>query len=164
MSGIDLKALRSLALRQREARVPVPEITALAAHLGLEVGPEGLVWTVRGLTGEEVARVNDLNSRPEVIAAAAEVLAGRAGSQSQTADAMRGLLGLSADTPLDLAQRFDRLVFGSVDVAVERSDCVWLFHHFPALGYRLTNKILELTGAGSDVAKPPHSTPTPESA
>lgn len=161
---IDLKALRGLDLHPREARVPVPEIGAVAAQLGLEPGPEGWVWTVRGLTGEEVARVNELNSRPEVIQAAAEALAGRSGGKADTAEALRDLLGLGEATPLDLAQRFDRLVFGSVDVALERADAVWLFHHWPALGYRLTNKILELTGGGAELAKPPRSTPIPESA
>jgi hypothetical protein len=118
---------------------------------------------VRGLTGEEVARVNDINSRPEIISAAAEVLASRAGGAGATADAIKRLVGMGEETPLDLAQRFDRLVMGSVDVPVERAEAVWLFHHFPALGYRLTNQILTLTGEGSELVKPPASTPIPAS-
>lgn len=162
MSAIDLARFRELELAPRTAKLAAPEFAALAQALGLPTEGDALLWEVRGLTGEELAAANALNERPELLVGAVEVIASRSSLKPELVGAIKDLVGLGEETPVDLAKRFDWLRMGSVDPHVDRAEAVWLFTHFPWLGYRLTNLIIELTHAGAQV-KPPHSTPTPAS-
>lgn len=151
----DLERFRAASLSPREARVPVPDLRAWFAN-----GADP-VWTVRGLDGEEIARSNEASQRHALIANAVEALAAAAAKQDQV-DALKTLVGYGAETPAELAKRFDHLVFGSVEPRIDREIAVRLFRAYPIIGYQLTNKILELTGLGPDLGKAPHSTPIPE--
>lgn len=146
----DLQAFRAAQLAPRQAVVPVPDL----AHW-FDGDP---VWTVRGLTGEEIARANDVTNRVRIYAATVEALASAA--RSEQADALKAMMGVT-DVPEDLAKRIDHLTFGSVEPAISREDAVRLFRDYPIVAYQLTNKILELTGAGPDAGKAPRSTPAP---
>lgn len=138
------------SLIPRQARVPVPDL----AHWFSD-GAEP-VWTVRGLTGAEIAKANDAASRTKLFAATVEALASAA--HSDQADALKSLLGADGEPPEDLAKRFDHLTFGSVDPAISRESAVLLFSAFPVVAFQLTNKILELTGQGPDLGKLQRST------
>ena len=146
----DLQAFRAAQLAPRQAVVPVPDL----AHW-FDGEP---VWIVRGLTGEEIARANDVTNRIRIYAATVEALASAA--RSDQADALKMMLGVT-DVPEDLAKRFDHLTFGSVEPEISREDAIRLFRDYPIVAYQLTNKILELTGAGPDAGKAPRSTPAP---
>lgn len=113
---------------------------------------------MRGLTGEEIARANDVTARVRIYAATVDALASAA--RSEQADALKNMLGVT-DVPEDLAKRFDHLTFGSVEPAISREDAIRLFRDYPIVAYQLTNKILELTGVGPDAGKAPRSTPAP---
>jgi len=156
MSGFDLSAFRGAALAPRQAVVSVPEL----AHWY----PDGPAeWTVRGLTGDEIARANEGVSKAALVASAVEALAAGSAARSEQVEAMRGILGIGTDTPADLVKRQQHLVFGSVCPVLDLADAVKLFRDYPVVAYQLTNKILELTGLGADPGKAPHSTPTAES-
>lgn len=114
------------------------------------------IWTVRGLTGHEIALANDAASRIQLFAATVEALASAA--RSDQAAALKRLMGADGEPPEDLAKRYDHLVFGSVEPAIAREDAIALFRWFPVTAYRLTNKILELTGLGAELGKPARST------
>ena len=154
--SFDLDRFRFASLAPRQAAIPVPDLAFSF--------PEGElpVWTVRGLTGEEIARANSASQRYALVANAVEALASAAAAKGDQVDALKTLIGYGTETPEDLAKRFDHLVFGSVDPAVDREMAVKLFASFPIVGYTLTNKILELTGLGPDLGKVPRSTPIPE--
>jgi hypothetical protein len=154
--SFDLNRFRATSLTPRQAVVAVPDL----AHWYGDAEP---VWTVRGLTGEEIARANEANQRATLVAAAVEALASAAGSKTDQTEAMRTLIGYGTETPADLAKRFDHLVAGSVEPQIDREIAVRLFMAYPIVGYTLTNKILELTGLGPDLGKAQPSTPTPES-
>jgi hypothetical protein len=158
MSGFDMERFRGAALAPRQAPVPVPD---LAHWFADGIDP---VWTVRGLTGEEIARSNEASQRSVSIAAAVEALASTAAAKPDQVEALQTLLGYGTETPADLAKRFDHLVFGSIDPSIDREIAVRLFQSYPVAAYHLTNKILELTGMGPDLGKAPRSTPIPESA
>lgn len=151
--SFDLERFRTLTLTPRQAQVPVTELAAL-------FGEAPPLWTVRGLTGEELARANDASARAKLYAATVEALASAA--HSEQADALKTLMGVN-EVPEDLAKRFDHLTFGSVDPAISREDAGRLFASHPIVAYQLTNKILELTGQGADLGKALHSTDTPTS-
>ena len=145
--SFDLERFRGTALVPRQATVPVPDLAAFFAD---DAEP---VWTVRGLTGEEIARCNEAQARHATITAAVQALANSAAAKSDTVDALQSLIGYGTDVPEDLAKRFDHLTFGSVAPAIDRALAVKLFAAYPIVAYTLTNKILELTGLGPDVGK-----------
>jgi hypothetical protein len=153
----DLNRFRQAALAPRQAAVPVPDLRFFF--------PEGAdpVWVVRGLTGEEIARANESNQRSGLIAAAVQALSNAASAKAEQTEALQALIGYGTDVPQDLAKRFDHLVFGSVDPAIDRETAVRMFNSYPIVAYQLTNRILELTGEGPDLGKLPPSTATPES-
>jgi hypothetical protein len=151
----DLNAFRGAALSPREATVPVPDLSAFF--------PDGVepVWTVRGLTGEEIARANESSARYATIAAAVDALAAAGAAKADQVESLKTLIGYGNEVPNDLAKRFDHLTFGSVEPAIDRESAVKLFSAYPIIAYTLTNKILELTGLGPDLGKAPVSTATP---
>lgn len=153
--SFDLERFRGSLLAPRTARVDVPDLAHWFA------GGADAAWTVRGLTGEEVARSNEASQRHAIIGHAVEALAA-ASNKGDQVDAMRSLIGYGAETPADLAKRFDHLVFGSVEPAIDREIAVRLFQAYPVIGYQLTNKILELTGLGPDLGESPRSGSTRE--
>lgn len=143
----DLERFRGASLAPRQATVPVPDLAAFFAD-----GAEP-VWTVRGLTGEEIARCNESTARHAAIAATVQALANSAAAKSETVEAMQTLIGYGTDVPDDLTKRFDHLTFGSIQPVIDRALAVKLFAAYPIVGYTLTNKILELTGLGPDLGK-----------
>lgn len=153
--SFDLNRFRADAgkLGPRQAAIPVPDL----AHW-FDGDP---IWTVRGLTGIEIATANDAGNRSRLYAATVEALASAA--HSDQADALKRLFGADGEPPEDLAKRFDHLVFGSLDPKVAREDAIRLFALYPVVAYQLTNKILELTGLGPDLGKVQRSTDAPMS-
>lgn len=145
--SFDLEGFRGTSLAPRQLSVPVPDLAAF-----FKEGAEP-VWVVRGLTGEEIARANETDTRYRAVAAAVEALANSAAAKSDQADALSSLIGYGDQVPQDLAKRFDHLVFGSVAPEVDRALVVKLFAAYPIVAYTLTNKILELTGLGPDLGK-----------
>lgn len=154
--SFDIERFRSAILAPRQAAVAVPDLK----HWYGNAAP---VWTVRGLTGEEIARANESNQRSSLVAAAIQALANAASARQEQTEALQTLIGYGAETPDDLAKRFDHLVAGSVEPQIDREIAVRLFTSYPIVAYTLTNKILELTGMGPDLGKAPLSTPIPES-
>lgn len=126
------------------AKIPVPDLKHWFAE------GEEPIWEIRGLTGEEWARANDVTGRMEIYRAVVEALASEVRA-SQT-EALKTMMGVS-DVPQDLAKRFDHLMYGSVNPKITRESAVVIFKLYPYIGYLLTNKILELSGQGPDLGK-----------
>ena len=104
-------------------------------------------WVVRGLTGEEMARVNEAQAKSRNLAAAVEALAGN--GHAEKVQALRESLGLSDDSlPADLARRIEMLALGSVDPAIDSQIAAKLFRAHPVVGYELSNRITALSGQG----------------
>lgn len=153
--SFDLERFRQTDFSPRQAQVAVPDLAPFFPD------GEAPVWTVRGLSGEEIARCNESNARYTGIAAAVQALANSAAAKADTVEALQTLIGYGSDVPEDLAKRFDHLTFGSVNPVLDRPAVVKLFAAYPIVAYTLTNKILELTGLGPDLGKALPSTPAP---
>jgi hypothetical protein len=69
--------------------------------------------------------------------------------------AVRKALGLTADTPGEIAKRLEMLTLGSVAPAISLPVAVKLAEAFPIEFLTLTNEISELTGKGAEMVKPP---------
>lgn len=118
------------------------------------------VWTVRGMTGAELARCNDAVAKNRQLSTLAEVLETSTGS---TLGEVKNAIGLGDRVPDEIAKRLENITIGSVSPTVSLPVAVKLAEHFPVEFYLLTNKILELTGLGAQAEKKPTgSGPTPE--
>lgn len=152
--SFDLQRFSQALLSPRQAEVAVPD---LAPWFGPDEPP---AWTVRGLTGDDIARASEAADKAAKIRAAVEsLLAAGEGRR----EAFAAILGVGDDVPDDLIKRYEHLMAGSVEPKCDRELAIKLFATFPFVAYLLTNKILELTGLGADSGKVLGSGPTPES-
>lgn len=128
----------------RKRRVSVP---ALAVFFDDNESPE---WEVRGLTASELHRAMEASRKQGTIESIVKAIAAT-GDQSA---AIRKALGLSGDTPGEIAKRLEMLVMGSVNPVVTLPQAVKLAEAFPIEFLQLTNEITELTGQGYELVKP----------
>jgi hypothetical protein len=123
------------------------EVEALAAFFDEGEKPE---WEVRGLSASEVARAADAARRQSDIGAIVKAIA----NSTDQVTALRKALGLTSDTPGEVARRLEMLVAGSVAPTIDLANAVKLAESFPVEFMALTNVITELTGKGADLVKP----------
>ncbi len=152
--AFDTQRFSTAPLAPRTADVAVPD---LAQWFSPDESP---TWTVRGLTGDDIARANEAADRTAKIRAAMEAMM-QAGAARK--EAFAAILGTGDDVPDDLVKRYEHLIAGSVDPPCDRELAIKLFATFPVVAFQLSNKILELTGLGADLGKAPGSGPTPAS-
>lgn len=107
-------------------------------------------WEVRGLSATELHRAIEAGKRQSSVEAIIKAIAA-SGDQTQ---AVRKALGLTTDTPGEIAKRLELLVLGSVAPKIELPTAVKLAERFPIEFMQLTNDIGELTGQGYDLVKP----------
>jgi hypothetical protein len=129
------------------ARTRVVEVESLAHFFDEGERPE---WVVRGLTSNELHRSLEAGKRQMSLDSIVKAIA-QAGDQ---ADAVRKAIGLTTDTPGEIAKRMEMLVMGSVSPKVELTTVVKLAETFPIEFLMLSNAITELTGQGFDLVKP----------
>ena len=128
----------------RRAKVPVP---ALSDFFDEGETPE---WEVRGLSAVELHKAIEASKRQGSIEAIVKAIA----ANQDQAGAIRSALGLTKDTPGEIAKRLEMLVMGSVAPAVSLPTAVKLAEAFPIEFLTLTNEITDLTGKGADLVKP----------
>jgi hypothetical protein len=148
----DVNKFASTSFKRREEDVPVPDLREW--FKGLKEG-ENPVWRVRGLTGEELARVNEASVRNRNKNAVIEAL--NSDKSEKVTDAIKELIGTSERVPDDLARRLEMLTIGSVAPECSHQVAVKLAEAFPVEFYELTTKITTLTGLGSEPGKPKRS-------
>lgn len=128
----------------RRAKVPVP---AMSDFFDEGETPE---WEVRGLSAVELHKAMEAGKRQGSIEAIVKAIA----ANQDQAGAVRKALGLTKDTPGEIAKRLEMLVMGSVAPAVSLPVAVKLAEAFPIEFLQLTNEISDLTGRGADLVKP----------
>ena len=129
----------------RRAKVPVD---ALAEFFDEGETPE---WEVRGLSAVELHKAIEASKRQGSIEAIVKAIA----ANQDQAGAVRKALGLTKDTPGEIAKRLEMLVMGSVSPKIELPAAVKLAECFPIEFLSLTNEISVLTGKGAELVKPP---------
>lgn len=153
---MDVEAFMQAQLAPRQEEVPVPELAEWFAK------GQAPVWVVRGLAGAELGRANEAaDNGGERLRTAVAALAGEG---TEKASALKALLGVSDDeVPKDISRRIELLTWGSVAPALGangRDVAVRLAEAFPVTFYTLTNRILNLTGKGSEPGKAKRSSRT----
>lgn len=112
-------------------------------------------WTVRGLTANELHRALEAGKRQSSVEAIVAALA----TKANQAEAIRKAIGLTADTPGEMAKRLEMLVLGTVAPTIQLNHAVKLAEALPIEFLTLTNAITELTGQGADLVKPAAALP-----
>lgn len=152
--SFDMKKFMKTEFRDRTEDVPVPDLK--------EWFPEDAeaVIKVRGLTGPEMARVNDAVSRNRNLAGMLEALSSV--NASEKIEALKDSLGFAGKVPDDLAKRVEQLVIAAIDPEFNYEQAVKFFEVYPVEAWQVTNKIMELTGKGktSGESKPSGSETT----
>lgn len=138
--GFDLKKFEAEQYKHRERIVPVPALSAF-----FEDG-EKAEWTVRGLTAIEIAQVRESKKKAQNIEGIIERLASNA--PSEKIEAVLDAMGINSDTPDDYVQRISMLEIASVNPKIKRAHSVRLADVSAMDFYRLTDEIMNLTGAG----------------
>jgi len=153
--AFDIEKFSSADLKQREAEVSVPE---LKDFFGKD---EPTVWIVKGLTGEEHARVNDAVKQNKDLGALVQSLF--SSSTEKKVDAIREAFGMSDEVPDDIVRRIAILRYGSVSPECSQELAVKIAKSFVIVLFNLTTKIMELTGLGSTLGELKASGQTKES-
>lgn len=142
--GFDADRFAAAKFQPRTEAVPVPGLAAFFAE------GEEPTWTVRSLSAVELHRCMEAGRRQSTIESIVKAVA----SQADQVAAVRKALGLSKDTPGEIAKRLEMLAIGSVSPAIELPVAVKLAETFPVEFMLLTNKVTELSGKGADIVKP----------
>lgn len=110
------------------------------------------VFRVRGLTGNELARVHEAVDKHRDIAG---LVSGLLSGQSQEKiDSIRSAIGVTDDVPAEIARRLEMLSIASVDPVISLELAVKFCESYPIEFYSVTGAISELTGQGQLPGKP----------
>jgi len=144
--GFNINKFETSTFNERTFNVDVPELIDFFDK------DDKLEWVVRGLNAEELAIVNDAVDTNNNIGDILSAITSQDGSNKM--DAIKDLIGLSSDNvPSDIVRRFAMLTKGSVNPECPQSIAVKLGQSHPTVLYKLTNKIIELTGLGQKLGE-----------
>ena len=149
--GFDLQRFEKTQFRHREGTVALPGLAEW-----FEGKPEA---TVRGLDGNELARVQEAEAQAKNWQAILEGLAGDA--KREKVAALQELLGRTGDVPGQLVRRIEAAEIGWLDPKMDRGQIVKFASAWPIEFQQLTTEIFRLTGLGKDPGKPAGSGATP---
>ena len=143
--AFDIEKFNTADLKQRQAEIKVPELKDFFED------KSDPVWVVKGLPGEEHARVADAVRQNRDLGTLIQKLF--SGSTEEKVEAIRESLGMSDEVPDDLVRRIALLRYGSVEPECSQELAVKIAKSFVIVLFNLTNKILELTGLGSTLGE-----------
>lgn len=141
----DVTKFQQAKIKPRTAEIKLP---ALAAFF--DDGEEP-IFTVRQLDGYEICQANDARDLARNFQSLVSAMA--AGSSAEKIDAIKSSLGISDETPPDIARRIETMLVATVSPQLDREACVKICQFYPADFYVITNKIAELSGAGGQVGE-----------
>lgn len=149
MSNFDLAAFRKAKFQPREQDVPLAGLTAGGfggyEGEGNDAKPVPVVFKVRGLTADELARADQEADNSKLLVKVAERLAG---SEAEKAQALLDGLGLGDDTPQALAKKLAHVQMAVVEPQLKIQDVVRIADAYPTDFLELSNQIYSLTGQG----------------
>ncbi len=113
---------------------------------------EDLIFHVRGLIGNEMVLVSNTRDTGKFLEMLTDALG--AGNGKEGSKAIRSLLGVfDDDLHPQLKYRVEIVVRGSIDPKIDHALAARLARDFYVVLFRISEKILELTGLGAQVKK-----------
>ena len=138
----------------RSEKVEVPQLKVF-------FGDDEPVWEVRGLTGPELAKVNDASKQNKALT---ELVEGFVSDNIvEQVTSIKEALGLTDSVPDEIVRGISLLRFGSVNPTCSQEMAVKLANVHPVPFYMLWRKVLELTGMGQSLGESKASGQTQES-
>jgi len=153
--GFDSKTFLKERFEDRITDVPVPDLK--------QWFPDSEpVWRVRGLTGDELGRVNEALEKYRNVTA---LITGIVGADpGQKAEAVKEALGIAGHkTPESVVRELELLVAGSVDPPCDMALAIKIKDNFPIEFRQISQAILIATGKGRVPGKSRASGETQES-
>lgn len=144
--GFDVKQFNNSELKLREDAVELP---SLSSFFGKDERP---AFRVRGLSGPEVAKVREVNTKYQAVLKVVQALQS-SGASVESIDKVKDAMGLGDKVPDDYHNRIETLNLGLLEPKLDRQTIVRLAKFFSVEFYTLTDKIRELTGLGPDLGK-----------
>ncbi|VVT02747.1 conserved hypothetical protein [Marinobacter salarius] len=149
MSNFDLANFRKAKFQERVEDVPLSGLTAAGfggyEGDGDEAKPVPVVFRVRGLTAEELAKASQEADKSKLLVKTLEKLAG---SEAEKIQGMMEALGISEDSPPDLAKKLAHVEMAVIAPKLKRQDVVRIAEAYPTDFLELSNQIYDLTGQG----------------
>lgn len=149
MSNFDLAAFRKAKFQPREQDVPLAGLTAGGfggyEGEGDQAQPVPVVFKVRGLTADELARAEQQADNAKLLVKVAE---GLAGSEAERSRALLEGLGLGDDTPKALAQKLAHVQMAVIEPTLKIQDVVRIADAYPTDFLEIYTHIYHLTGKG----------------
>lgn len=138
--GFNTSKFQQARLEQRTDVIKVPEMKAF-----FDEGDDH-IWEVRGLTASELAMANEAMAANKDMGS---IISAIATGGKDKVDAVKELMGLQSDSvPDDIVRRISMLTVASISPEIDQTTAVRLGNTFPTTFYKITNKIIELTGLG----------------
>lgn len=140
--SFDTSKFLAINFKDRTAEVPVSE---LASFFDKDEKP---IWIVKCLSAEDIARANDeVRQNTDIGAIVSALLSAQS---KEKAEAVKELIDIprKEKAPDDVVKRIAHLIYGSVSPVCSRDLAVKIGVNFPVTFYKLTNRILELSGKG----------------
>ena len=154
--SFDARAFLAERFEDRITDVPVPDLKHWF------VAGSAPVWRVRGLTGDELGRVNEALEKYRNVSALVNSLVGA--DPRQKAEAVKEALGIAGQkTPESIVRELELVVIGSVDPICDMQLAVKLKDNFPIEFRQIAQAILVATGKGRVPGKSKPSGETQES-
>jgi len=139
--SFDINKFETTTFKERTFDVKVPELKDFYAE------DEKAIWQVRGLTGEELAIVNEAISTNQNLSALVSAITSKV--TEEKIQAIKEAMGLPSDSvPTDIVRRISMLVQGSTNPECSQELAVKIARVHPTVFFKITNKIIELTGIG----------------
>ena len=152
-------AIRNLPWTPPTKAVPAPvALLAAAKEAGVDLPAE---FVVRMPTVADAAFVNEAESRAQNMAAMLETFA--ANGLQDKADALKAAAGLDGSPPKSFGRQVEYVLTCLVEPALDREDALWVSRMFPVFFSEMFLAVMNLSGEGATLGKPPSSTETPPS-
>jgi hypothetical protein len=140
---IDVKALQKQKWEKRTKTIPVPRLKDWTKK------GEKPTWKIQSLGTTEIwkAEVAASEESRNAVEQLSEALAGK--DIGEAAEAVKALVGVSADIPQEMAKRIFLLTFASIDPVCDLTTAGIIHEHFPTDFLNITQEILNISGLGS---------------
>jgi hypothetical protein len=139
--GFDLERFSATNFSERTGKIQVPELKKFFDE------DENPVWVVRSLTGEELARVHEAVANNSDVSALVSAVTSQVSGEK--VEAIKSMMGLSEEgVPNDIVRRLNMLTIATVGTDFPQDMSVKLARTHPTTFYKITNRIIELTGQG----------------
>lgn len=140
-----------------------PRTEDIEIELMQDFFPEGEkpIFTIRGLTADEVARTNEAIKTNKVAESLIKALSSL--NEEGMIESIKDSLGFGTDVNDEVQRRIELIIYGTVSPKLPRELIVKIGNVMPTVFYLLSNKITDLTGLGQVTGKSKPSGVTTES-